>query len=185
MFPRICRQRFISQTITMKFKAHKLRMLAQALVVLFVLVSLTHAFNVTNAPHPILLALATVSTFWLVNCRTTWLPFLGPTAFPIGVLRRPRAPYGSSVQVTVKAPSDAISAVFWASEKTSTDPFTAYGSYENSGVAEVVDGVAIFRVRTPQPYSVHGKVIPPHVHYRWITKSGMLSGVRTTFVSST
>lgn len=166
----------------MKFMPHKIRMAAQALVVLFVLLSVTHAFGATKAPHPIVLALATVSTMWLINCRTTWLPFLGPTAFPIGVLRRPQAPHGHTVRVTVNAPSDAISAVFWASETSAPNPFDAYGSYSNSGIAEVVDGTAIFRVREPQPYAVRGKTIPPHVHYRWVTKTGMLSGVRTAFV---
>lgn len=165
----------------MKFMAHKIRMVAQALVVLFVLISLTHAFNVTNAPHPVLLALATVSTFWLVNCRTTWLPFLGPTAFPIGVLK-PQSPRRHDTSVSVKAPADAISAVFWASERAADDPFSAYGSYKNSGVAEVINGEALFRVVAPKPYSIRGKTVAPHVHYRWITKTGMLSGVRTVFV---
>jgi|SRR6056300_284712 hypothetical protein len=172
-------------TYHMKFMAHKIRMVAQAFVILFVLISLTHAFNVTKAPHPVLLALASVSAFWMINCRTTWLPFLGPTAFPIGVLK-PRLPHGHDTSVSVKAPADAIAAVFWASEKPAPNPFDAYGSYENSGVAEVINGEVLFRVRAPHPYTVGNavmkKTVAPHVHYRWITETGMLSGVRTTFV---
>lgn len=160
---------------------HKFRMVAQAMVVLFVLLSLSHALALTSPPHPVILALASFATLWLMTCRTTWLPFLGPSAFPIGILK-PRAPHGHTVTASVTAPHDAIKAVFWASEKHSTNPFDAYGAYTNAGVAEVVDGTAILRVRKPFPYEVHGKTIAPHIHYRWVSKTGMLSGIRTVFL---
>lgn len=168
----------------MKTSDIKIRMAAHAVITIFIGVSVLHALGSMSAPHPILLGMAVVSIGWLVTSRTTWLPFLGPSAFPHGVLK-PRIPPKATRSVVIDAPDDAHRVVFWASTKESDNPYDAYGRYTNAGVTDVVDGKAVLRVRDPHPYTVGmmgKKTLQPHIHYRWIRSSGLLSDVQTIFV---
>ena len=159
---------------------YKLRMLSQALVALFVLLSVGAVWGVTAPPPELLTIVAGAAMLWLATCRTTWLPFLGPTVMPAGVFDA-RIPKGADVKFSLPAPPDAIKCVFWGSVAESKDPYEAYGGYANSGVADVEAGTnaATIALKMPKAYSVYGKRLAPHVHYRWVTARGMLSGVRT------
>jgi protocatechuate 3,4-dioxygenase beta subunit len=61
----------------------------------------------------------------------------------------------------------------------------AYNKYENAGVTTTDStGVAILKIRNPQPYIVPFKGrIEPHVHFRICDGSGMLGRIKTVFVS--
>jgi hypothetical protein len=158
---------------------YKTRMLAQAIVTLFViLVSAAHFGYLAPASTPMVL-LALLAALWLARCRTTWLPFLGPSAMPVGILQPTRAPDGADFSVTLKAPADAIRVMYWGAILKTDDPIQAYGGFTNAGIADVSNGQALLQLRKPKAYSINGKALPAHVHYRWITAGGMLSGVRT------
>jgi protocatechuate 3,4-dioxygenase beta subunit len=62
----------------------------------------------------------------------------------------------------------------------------AYLKYQNSGVATADEnGVAILKVRAPQPYTVPYKGrLESHVHFRVCGENGMLSRVKTYFINS-
>lgn len=156
---------------------YKLRVIAQSIVALYVFISAKYgrvSFGLT--------ILALVATIWLITCRTTWLPFLGPSAMPIGVFRVSE-PASADYQVTLDAPSSAVRVVYWGSSITAKDPVRAYGGYTNSGVADVsAAGQAVINLRKPKAYSVWGWNIPAHIHYRWITSRGILSSVKTLYI---
>ena len=57
----------------------------------------------------------------------------------------------------------------------------AYESYENIGVAAVVNGKATLKLKCPTEYKVQKGMIklPRHVHYRLIYANGVVSEVKT------
>ena len=91
------------------------------------------------------------------------------------------------VRVTA-APGSKI--LYWASEPALesltkiNDWRHAYQKYENAGVTTADEtGVAILKVRPPQPYVVPWKGrLEPHVHFRICGENGMLGRVKTVFV---
>jgi hypothetical protein len=161
---------------------YKLRIIAQSIVAVYVALSASVGFRGYGRVPVLLTILACVSMLWLVSCRTTWLPFLGPTAMPVGVFKTSEPAYADS-QYELTAPSNAIRVVYWGSSIKAKDPIRAYGGYVNSGVADVsADGKAVLRLRRPKEYEVLGYEIRPHVHYRWITSRGILSSVKTLYI---
>ena len=152
-------------------------MIAQSIVALYVFISARYGHVSCG-----LTILALIATIWLITSRTTWLPFLGPSAMPVGVFKVSE-PSSADYRVTVDAPSSAVRVVYWGSSITAKDPVRAYGGYTNSGVADVTaDGKAVLTLRRPKAYSVWGWNIPAHIHYRWITSRGILSTVKTVYI---
>lgn len=131
-----------------------------------------------------LVALACVGALVMATDRDAFLPFLGPAVFPPGALLESH-PDGEAFEVSIPAPRGAIKVVYWAASPhagpRTTDWKTAYGAYENSGVAAVdPSGVATIRVLCPGQYSVPMKgTLPKHVHYRFVFPTGMTSSVHT------
>ena len=168
---------------TDRIDMYRLRILAQSVIAIFVAVSAAVHFRGYGRVPLVLLLLACVSTLWLVSCRTTWLPFLGPSAMPTSVFR-PFAPEDAELEITMEAPPSAVRVVYWASSVRADDPVRAYGGYSNAGVADVDEdtGVVVLFVMTPKPYAVGGSTLAPHVHYRWVTARGMLSSVKTLYI---
>lgn len=164
----------------MKYEAYKFRMLAQAVVTVFVIIA---AFSSIGGPKPNvwMTGVSLACMLWLVQCRTTWLPFLGPTVMPVGLLK-PHIPHGANMTLNLQAPEDAVRVIFWGSVVKSKDPIRAYGGYSNAGISDVVGGHAVIKLKTPKVYAVNGTLLPRHVHYRWITSTGMLSAVKTAYV---
>lgn len=159
---------------------YKLRMVTQALVAFFVAVVALAQLGFIRSQNPslALTSVALASTVWLAMNRTTWLPFLGPTAMPTGILRIQK-PSRANFRMTLTAPPDAVRCVFWGSVVSASDPWTAYGGYENAGVADVVNGQAVVELVKPVAYEVNGRTLAPHIHYRWVGTRGLFSGVRT------
>jgi hypothetical protein len=99
-----------------------------------------------------------------------------------------KTPADATVKVVVTtAPGSKV--LFWAAEpaldslKDVPTWDIAYSKYENIGVTTAgQDGVAVLRVRDPQPYRVPWKgELEPHVHYRICEGNGMLGKVRTVY----
>jgi len=111
--------------------------------------------------------------------RDTWLPFLGPTVFPPGVLNATTPPHGMEMSVYVS--KDAERVIYWASNpgETVPTPDGAYGRYKNAGVVDVVDGHATMVLACPSQYYVKGKLLNRHVHYREHFPGGLLGPVKS------
>jgi len=121
----------------------------------------------------------------LLSDRTTYLPFLGDCVLPSTVLYA-RTPDKASVIINVKVPAGATHVMYWASESGAgivPNPFDAYGNYANAGVVEATaDGMATLKIRCPSQYTVRGRTMPRHVHYRAVYKSGIAGPVETVNV---
>ncbi len=120
--------------------------------------------------------------------RDTYLPFLGETVMPCGAIQE-RTPPGASTQISVNVPPNS-KILYWAAEpatehlKTIPTWKEAYLGFENAGVTTSdSNGVATFKVRNPQPYSVPWKGrIESHIHFRICQGNGFLSRVKTVFL---
>ena len=134
----------------------------------------------------ILVGLAAVVLFFR---RDTYLPFLGPTIFPVGALAA-KQPQGATQELTVRTIPNA-KVVYWASEPARGDPLgdykEAYGAYENAGVAVAdAQGDAKLKVRgPPRAYTVPLKgELKPHVHFRIVKENGWAGRVETKFLDT-
>jgi len=116
-----------------------------------------------------------------------FLPFLGETIIPVQLFTSEQVPDNWNQELQIKAPKGITHVVYWASdnkeEHNTQGPELAYGQYSNSGVAKVEnDGYVVLKFRKPTQYKVRGKVLPEHVHYRWVLGPNKLSAVQTTRV---
>lgn len=129
-----------------------------------------------------------IAVIHFVSNRDYYLPFLGDTVFPTGLLGNNVTPNNADLTVILKLkPNTKI--VYWAAEpckdyecRTPVMAWEAYKSYINSGVATSnSEGIATVRVRSPQHYKVpyKQKVLSPHIHYRKVLTNGMLSKIYT------
>jgi hypothetical protein len=126
-----------------------------------------------------------ISAIILMFNRTTWLPFLGPCAFPTkGLIPNKINNDGDKkIEVIVK-PNTRIA--YWSSiQKNSNqvpDVISAYDDFSNSGVVmSDNNGVAILSVKLGTDYIVpSNKLIKKHVHYRELDlEYGMMGEVQT------
>jgi hypothetical protein len=114
----------------------------------------------------------------VITKRDTWLPFLGTTVFPPGVLRASVPKVGMEMDVPVRGGAQRV--VYWAATPGPTvrTPEAAYDDYSNSGVVDVVDGKATIVLQCPSNYYVKGRRLKKHVHYREVYADGLLGPVR-------
>ena len=129
-----------------------------------------------------------LSAAYIAFNRDTYLPFLGETVMPCGAIAD-KTPPGATKELRVQVPPGS-KVLFWAAEpgmedlKQIRDWQHAYTKFENAGVTTAgEDGIAVLKVRSPQPYTVPFKGrLEPHVHFRICSSSGMLSRVKTVYV---
>ncbi len=129
------------------------------------------------------------SALYIMFNRDTYLPFLGETVLPCAALAE-HTPENADIQLEVKVPPRA-KVLYWAAEpsteglKKLNDWRGAYLKYMNMGVTTAnSQGVAVLRVRHPQPYTVPWKGrLEPHIHFRICGDNGMLSRIKTVFLS--
>lgn len=132
------------------------------------------------------LVVALIAALSLVFRRNIYLPFLGETVYPCDNLVD-KTPDSAELTVTVTDIPAGTKVVYWAAEPSTSivsNPWDAYGKYENSGVATSnASGKAVLSVRKPTGYKVpSGRELNPHVHYRFCQESGILSEIRTARV---
>jgi hypothetical protein len=136
-------------------------------------------FKISNVVY----ILVFLSALYLMLKRDTYLPFLGETAFPSGLLLKNITPENANTRVTINTkPNSKI--VYWAADKDGKyDYKIAYGDYTNAGVTESdALGNAVLFLRKPVSYTVPlSKALEPHVHYRVVDnlKSGLIGRVET------
>ena len=118
--------------------------------------------------------------------RDVFLPFLGQTVFPKGLLKE-NLPDNYDREITANVGQANAKVVYWASNDTeneNTEVFDAYGDFSNGGITTSDEnGNALFKFNTGTGYIVpNGKYIKRHVHYRVMKdKYSMLGRVRTLF----
>lgn len=120
--------------------------------------------------------------------RETWLPFLGPVVLPTSIIL-PEITEGESIELPVDKDADKV--IYWASlpsKSVISDPIMAYGSYENAGVVAISDeaklkGQMTVKVQCPAQYTVFGKTLDKHVHFRFIYKGGIMSKIHTVQIN--
>lgn len=129
----------------------------------------------------IVIGLVAVYLLFFVDYHT-FLPFLDKTVLPPSVLLLSEQA-NTNVNVEING-GDAIKVVYWAASpdqgKIIEDPFKAYDKYENIGIAAVVNGKALLKLKCPTAYKVKKhRVLPKHLHYRLIYENGVLSEIKT------
>lgn len=135
----------------------------------------------------VVFGLVGLTALWFAFRRNFYLPFLGDTVVPTGLLKETK-PADATRQVTVQTePNTKV--VYWSSEpntKVVSTPWSAYKTYENAGVTiSDGEGRATLHVRSPSSYKTPwGRTLRPHVHWRCVRMGGMLSEIKTTFFSS-
>ena len=128
-----------------------------------------------------------LSAVFHILSRNFYLPFLGDTVFPCASMTT-KVPFNADTQIKVEvAPNSNI--IYWAAEQhkeVMDNPWIAYAENSNAGVVKSdVNGVAVLKFRKPASYKVKSglKTLSPHVHYRVCNVPGMLSEVKTVFIS--
>jgi uncharacterized membrane protein YuzA (DUF378 family) len=135
----------------------------------------------------IIYSLIAISGIVLMFQTTTWLPFLGPCAFPSkGLIPNKVNSLGTQIiKVNVK-PNTRVA--YWASLPIldNNKPYVedAYSDFSNSGVVTSNNnGVAELAVAPGSSYIVpFGKEIRRHVHYRELdNRLGMMGELNTVY----
>jgi uncharacterized membrane protein YuzA (DUF378 family) len=132
-----------------------------------------------------------LAAIYLLLQRDTHLPFLGTGVLPNSVISGKQI--DADVKVTIDVPNngDWERVVYWAADKETTDnkvPAStwqeAYGSYDNAGIIDITGPTVELTLHCPQQYRVkpHKRVLPRHVHYRFITKHGFMSSIHSVRV---
>jgi len=148
---------------------------------------LNNYFNNNLYLNTILYILIAASGIVLMFQTTTWLPFLGPCAFPTkGLIPNKVNSNGTKiVKVNVK-PNTRVA--YWASLPIQNNdvPYVedAYADFSNSGVVTSdSNGVAELRIIPGSSYTVpFDKKIEKHIHYRELdTRLGMMGELKTVY----
>jgi uncharacterized membrane protein YuzA (DUF378 family) len=138
----------------------------------------------------LIFVLVGISALSIMLDRDTYLPFLGPMVAPCSVLQNKEPPGATKDVKVVVTPNTKV--IYWAAEpaneklKSLQSWKDAYLEYENAGVATSNgEGVAVLKVRDPQPYKVplKGK-LESHVHYRVCNEAGWMGRINTVFLHS-
>ena len=126
-------------------------------------------------------AVSLAGAVYLGSQRDFYMPFLGPCAMPASLLKL-GTPADAPVSVEVDAPRDATHVVYWAATSgvSGGTPRAAYRGFQNSGVVAVEGGRAQLQIASPGTYKVAwGRMLPKHVHYRFVFANGIMSSVKT------
>jgi hypothetical protein len=148
---------------------------------------LNNYFNKNLHLNIILYSMIAISGIVLMFQTTTWLPFLGPCAFPTkGLIPNKVNSIGTKVvKVNVK-PNTRVA--YWASLPIQNNnvPYVedAYADFSNSGVVTSdSNGVAELRILPGSAYTVpFNKKIEKHIHYRELdNRLGMMGELKTVY----
>lgn len=129
---------------------------------------------------------------YLSNFKATFLPFLGDSAFPIGLIPNEMFPPNSNFNLEYDFDyPNGSKVIYWSANPMSdnkdgiyNNPYDAYGDYKNSGVAIINNKKAVLHINCPNKYKIPmGVVLNKHIHYRIaIPNDPILSEVKTIFI---
>jgi len=144
-------------------------------------------FNKISHFDIIISTIITLSAIYLMFQLTTWLPFLGPCAFPSkGLIPNKVNTLGSKIINVKVKPNTRVA--YWSSipvlNNSVPDVEDAYANFANSGVVTSDNnGVAALSIAPVTAYKVPiDKEIKKHVHYRELDlEFGMMGKLRTIY----
>jgi len=132
----------------------------------------------------IIYILVTVSALLLAFRKDTWLPFLGPTVFPTGVVSL-KTPENANIKVKIHVrPNSKV--VYWAAygkDSVKQKVYDAYKDFSNSGVVmSDSNGIAELSIVEGGAYQLPLRTIKRHIHYRVFCEiGGMIGPIKTIF----
>jgi uncharacterized membrane protein YuzA (DUF378 family) len=163
------------------------------------LISIDPEYNILNVisrneslPKRCIMGLIGLSAIYISLQQTSYLPFLGECAVPVfnflddttvdnlspsGIERGYRR-----IQIPIPKNESGTKIIYWAAnpnDSTVNSPMVAYGNYENSGVANINNGIATISLLCPANYKVGFQTLPKHIHFRVVNSNGILSRVYT------
>lgn len=148
---------------------------------------INHLVNKHTYLDKIIYIAIAISGITLMFKKTTWLPFLGPCAFPTKGLIPNKINNANDKKIEVNVKPN-IRVAYWSSiQKNSNDipdVITAYDDFSNSGVVTSDNnGVAVLSIKLGTDYIVpNNKQIKRHVHYRELDlEYGMMGEVKTVY----
>jgi len=166
---------------------HVVHMVCIAIVLAFTLYSSIVFAVKDDGIHKVIGLIVFVVALFLAVQRDTYLPFLYDAVFPHTLVKETHVPDHANVQTVIAVDEpDGTRIAYWGAMPSNTvgaNPQEAYATYDNNGVAEVHNGKATLHFRCPSKYNIPwGVTLDRHVHYRVISKNGMMSRVNTVFV---
>jgi uncharacterized membrane protein YuzA (DUF378 family) len=123
---------------------------------------------------------------------TSFLPFLGECAVPVFKFLNdttmnnltPSAIAKGYKRIEIEIPSneEGTKIIYWAanpSDSITNSPVTAYSDFDNSGIANIVNKVAVISLLCPANYKVGFRTLNKHIHFRVVNSNGILSKIYT------
>lgn len=136
----------------------------------------------------IILTLVSLYSLYLLFNMKTYLPFLGESVLPSKLICNNNdnidiVNNNNLIHLKIKTDLDTEKIVWWAADNNDkteviNNPKDAYKNYNNSGVSMVDNGDTEVVLLCPKSYSVRGKELPKHLHYRE-SKKDILGDVKT------
>lgn len=169
----------------------KINMLALVLTLTFVLIMGIYLMVQDRFGFGVKLyaLLVTVLALYLLLQRDMYLPFLGASAFPLGVVKNEVSPNGANVSYTLEfdAKDEGKRVIYWGSKPSQQvvpNPWDAYQDFSNAGVSIIQNGKAVVKFFCPSKYQVPwGKTLNRHIHYRVCCEGGLMGPVKTQFIT--
>lgn len=140
-----------------------------------------------------------ISCLYHLFNKYTYLPFLNYNVLPHSLLKTEsniKLDEENLVAVDIDIPNDNkySHVIYWASSENNKDInntsiwYLAYGEFPNSGIQSInTTNTVNIKIRCPSQYKVPSlfgeKIIPKHVHYRFISKDGMMSRIYTKYIT--
>ena len=148
---------------------------------------LNNYFNKISHFNTIISTIIALSAIYLMFQVTTWLPFLGPCAFPSkGLIPNKVNAQGSKIVNVKVKPNTRVA--YWASVpvlgKDVPDVEDAYSNFTNSGVVTSdSNGMAALSIAPGTSYKVpSNKEIKKHLHYRELDLDfGIMGKLQTVY----
>lgn len=150
-----------------------------------------------NSIKLLLVGIIGISVFYHLFNKYTYLPFLNYNVLPYSLLKNGTTQQenkGSiSIELTIPKDNNSYShVIYWASNESKSNDIIpmwdmAYGEFTNSGIELVNNKKSVtVNITCPTSYKVPSmfgkKVIPKHIHYRFLSKDGMMSRVFTKYI---
>jgi hypothetical protein len=167
------------------------------LMILIFVISILNAFYIiaSNSSNWFFKLIAIIIIFiiiYMANFKETFLSFLGPTVYPLGLIPNEMYPPKSnfSIELDFDYPN-GTKVIYWSANKDNNkdqiynNPKDAYGDYKNCGIAVINNKKALLHIHCPNKYKVPmAGTLDKHIHYRIaLVDSPILSDVKTTYIN--
>jgi len=157
------------------------------------LIAINPEYNILNNFNDIvrrvILVIIGLSAVYVSLQRKTFLPFLDECEMPVfnyltdttkDKLNKMGEGYNKLI-IKIPEGETGTKIVYWAAtpnDNVQENPTKAYSDFNNSGIADIENGVAVIAVKCPAEYIVPiaGR-LPRHIHFRIVDKDGMLSKI--------